>query len=287
MKVGRAMDTLELIFTCVIWVGGGGGAPFDLELFLQNKHKIKSRIHSNALIKFHSFWKGEQTCTHRDSDWWGVCVVVMVAIFSALVSREALEDSGIRKIRIHLKWFSCRSPQQSCPRRKRERKRAKRAVHQSAAPRGLTVQPDANCLWCCHLPFAHWATLAPTSKTKKKMWNSILWLASFPFLSVGGAWGALNKYPAVLHFYFGSLFFCKQKLVYISWVHIFILETLNEVPKHILHLFKIYECHNKQLTSFSSSKAMTHFAAHFIFTVHVHIKCTVRFQFCLDWQAAL
>lgn len=26
-------------------------------------------------------------------DCWGVCVVVMVAIFSALVSREALEDS--------------------------------------------------------------------------------------------------------------------------------------------------------------------------------------------------
>lgn len=32
---------------------------------------------------------------YRDSiDWCGVCVVVMVAIFSALVSREALEDSA-------------------------------------------------------------------------------------------------------------------------------------------------------------------------------------------------
>lgn len=35
--------------------------------------------------------------TYRGSVDWAVCVVVMVAIFSAFVSREALEDSGKRE----------------------------------------------------------------------------------------------------------------------------------------------------------------------------------------------
>lgn len=35
--------------------------------------------------------------TYRESADWGVCVVVIVAIFSAFVSREALEDSEKKK----------------------------------------------------------------------------------------------------------------------------------------------------------------------------------------------
>lgn len=51
-KMSKAMAALPLIFTCVIWVcvGGGGGAPFDFELFLSKKNTTQSNINSHSLI---------------------------------------------------------------------------------------------------------------------------------------------------------------------------------------------------------------------------------------------
>lgn len=41
-------------------------------------------------------------------------------------------------------------------------------VHKSEPPTGYTIQPDANCLWCCHLPFAHGQHWPQLHKREKK-----------------------------------------------------------------------------------------------------------------------
>lgn len=95
--------------------------------------------------------------TYRNSvDWWGVCVVVMVAIFSALVRREALEDSGekqtdkkVKKWKQsfwYLHWSIFIVPENN--------------TSLSSRATDYSMQTDANGLWCCHLLFAdgqHWA----------------------------------------------------------------------------------------------------------------------------------
>lgn len=42
-------------------------------------------------------------------------------------------------------------------------------------PTGYSIRPDANCLWCCHLPFAHgqhWPQLHGREKAVKRKNNS-------------------------------------------------------------------------------------------------------------------
>lgn len=95
-----------------VCVGGGGGAPFDFELFLSKEQSHLYWIKCCAECDKYAAMMQNKKKAHiyRDSeDWWGVCVVVMVAIFSALVSREALEDS-IKRMR----QITCKQGRRLC-----------------------------------------------------------------------------------------------------------------------------------------------------------------------------